>query len=207
VALKATSIILDPLTDDPVSPVEGELWYNVTDKKLRVRLDGVTQDVGDLFGPNGTVYGALPKFDGDTGKKIKGTATVVADTGGINGSDDGLFQFQYVKVSNVTTFVQEYDHGTVSSTPYEINTDLGQKHLITLGGNLTFTFATFQGPANFVLRLVQDGTGGRTVTWPANVKWPGGTAPTLSTAAGAEDIISLYYNGTNYYGVASLNFS
>jgi len=207
VALKATSIILDPLTDDPASPVEGELWYNVTDKKLRIRLDGVTQDVGDLFGPNGVSGSNLPKFDGTTGKKIKATATLVADTGGINGSDDGLFQFQYVKVSNVATFVAENDHGTVSSTPYEIDWDLSQKHKITLGANITFTFQTWQGPGNFVLRLVQDGTGSRTVTWPASVKWPGGTAPTLSTAAGAVDIISLYYDGTNYFGVASLDFS
>ena len=36
---------------------------------------------------------------------------------------------------------------------------------------------------NIILILVQDGTGSRTATWPATVKWPSGTAPTLSTGS------------------------
>ena len=59
----------------------------------------------------------------------------------------------------------------------------------------------------FLLKIIQDGSGSRTITWPATVKWPNGTGPTLSTAAGAVDIVTLYYDGTNYYSVASLTFS
>ena len=55
--------------------------------------------------------------------------------------------------------------------------------------------------------MVQDGTGSRTATWPASVKWPSGTAPTLTTTASSVDIVSFYYDGTNYYGQAGLNFS
>jgi hypothetical protein len=58
--------------------------------------------------------------------------------------------------------------------------------------------------------IVQDATGSRTVTWPANVKWPnGGTAPTLSTAANSIDIVAFLYNSTDdeYYGVESTDFS
>ena len=61
--------------------------------------------------------------------------------------------------------------------------------------------------ASLLLKLTQDSTGGRTVTWPDSVKWPNGTAPTLSTGAGAIDIISFYYDGTNYYGISSLDFN
>lgn len=51
------------------------------------------------------------------------------------------------------------------------------------------------------LGLTQDGTGSRTVTWPSNVKWPGGTAPTISTAAGAQDYLELdCVDGTNWLG-------
>jgi hypothetical protein len=45
------------------------------------------------------------------------------------------------------------------------------------------------------------------VNWAANVKWGGGTAPTLTTNRGQTDIITLYYNGTNYAASAGLNFS
>jgi hypothetical protein len=37
--------------------------------------------------------------------------------------------------------------------------------------------------------------------------WPGGTAPTLSTGNNDIDIVTFYYDGTNYFGVFSLDFS
>ena len=96
--------------------------------------------------------------------------------------------------------------GVVGTTT--IDWKLGNKFKFTFGaGNETLAFTAPTKPGNFVLMIVQDSTGGRTITWPATVKWPGGTAPTLSTAASAVDIVSFLYDGTNYYGVASLNFS
>ena len=84
----------------------------------------------------------------------------------------------------------------------------GNKFKFTFGAyNETFTFTAPTKVCNLLLVMKQDGTGSRTATWPATVKWPGGTAPTLSTAANSVDIISFYYDGTNYYGVASLDFS
>ena len=89
-----------------------------------------------------------------------------------------------------------------------IDWKLGNKFEFTFGAqNDTFTFTAPTNPGNFVLKMIQDGTGSRTATWPATVKWPGGTAPTLTTTASAVDIISFYWDGTNYYGVGSLDFS
>ena len=88
-----------------------------------------------------------------------------------------------------------------------MNWNNGQKQRITLTGNVTLTFTAPAGVGNFLLRVIQGPVGNRLVTWPASVRWPGGTAPTLSTAANAVDIVTFYYNGTNYYGVASLNFA
>lgn len=74
--------------------------------------------------------------------------------------------------------------------------------------NETFTFTNPTKAGTFILRLIQDGTGSRTATFPASVKWIGGTAPTLTTTATTgTDIITLYFDGTNYYGVEALNFS
>jgi hypothetical protein len=105
-------------------------------------------------------------------------------------------------------FTSEFDNGN-SGSSYTINFNNGQKQRITLTAapcTLSFTAPTV-GVGNFLIKIVQDGGGSKTITWPATVKWPNGTAPTLSTAAGAIDIVSLYYDGTNYYSVASLNFS
>lgn len=49
--------------------------------------------------------------------------------------------------------------------------------------------------SQFVMRLhlVQAAPGTRVVTWPAATRFPGGVAPVLSTATGAEDILELRY--------------
>jgi hypothetical protein len=74
--------------------------------------------------------------------------------------------------------------------------------------NETFTFTAPTKPGTFILKMIQDSVGSRTVTWPATCKWIGGTAPTLTTTATTgTDIITLYFDGTNYFGVEAINFS
>lgn len=74
--------------------------------------------------------------------------------------------------------------------------------------NETFTFTAPTKPGTFILKLVQDGTGSRTATFPATVKWIDGTAPTLTTTATTgTDILTFYYDGTNYFAVEAINFS
>lgn len=111
-----------------------------------------------------------------------------------------------VKVTNAVTFNSEVDNGN-SSTADTIDWTAGNKQKSTLTGNCTYTFTAPSGPCNVLLKIVQDATGSRTVVWPASVKWPAGVAPTLTTTANAIDIVSFYYDGTNYYGQAGLAFS
>jgi hypothetical protein len=82
----------------------------------------------------------------------------------------------------------------------------GQLQRVTLGGNRTFTFANPVEGQKYMLFLTQDGTGSRTVTWPT-IKWRGGSAPTLSTAASKIDVITLVYQNSTYWGDVGLNFA
>jgi hypothetical protein len=51
-----------------------------------------------------------------------------------------------------------------------------------------------------------DGTQ-RTITWPANFKWEGGSAaPTMTSVSGKIDIVTLIYDGTTYYAAIVQNF-
>lgn len=70
------------------------------------------------------------------------------------------------------------------------------------------TFPAPQAGMSFTVELVQDATGGRTVTWPASVKWPAGTAPTLTTAASKADVFSfMCSDGATFRAFAAgLNF-
>ncbi len=71
------------------------------------------------------------------------------------------------------------------------------------GGNATLTFSNAPKAGSLVtIILVQDGTGSRTVTWPATVKWSGGTAPTLTTTASKRDVFTFVYDGSNYYNTS-----
>ncbi len=93
-----------------------------------------------------------------------------------------------------------------------INLANGNVVSVTLAGATTFTFtgATASTACSFGLYLTQDATGGRTVTWPASVKWSGATAPTLSTGANAVDILvfETINGGTTWYGsLVGTNFS
>lgn len=83
----------------------------------------------------------------------------------------------------------------------------------TLTGNVTFTFSNPPATGRvgvLVLYLKQDGTGSRTVTWPASVVWSGGTAPTLTTTASKTDIFTFITRdaGTTWAGfTGGLNFT
>lgn len=103
-------------------------------------------------------------------------------------------------------FDAEVDNGN-SSTADTITWTAGNKQKSTLTDNCTFTFTAPSGPCNLILKLIQDGTGSRTVTWPATVKWPAGTAPTLTTTAAGVDLVSFYWDGTNYFGQTALAFA
>ena len=93
----------------------------------------------------------------------------------------------------------------------------GNKLDITLASgsqNITFDTAHPLGGCNLTLKLTQpsSGSAGTVGTWTAtgggyDIKWAGGSAPTLSTANNAIDILSFYFDGSTYFGVASLNFS
>lgn len=62
---------------------------------------------------------------------------------------------------------------------------------------------TIGTPTNLVagrvysVRIKQDPTGSRLITWPALVKWAGGSAPTLTTTGGRVDAFSFLYDGTD----------
>ena len=68
---------------------------------------------------------------------------------------------------------------------------VGGSFSLTLSDNTTVTFADAPatGSSGFSLKVKQDASGsGYTVTWPASVQWPGGTAPDLTATADKSDV-------------------
>ena len=94
-------------------------------------------------------------------------------------------------------------------TNISVDFNSGQNFAVQLGGN-----RTIDNPTNCVpgqtgsIFVIQDGTGSRTLSFGSNYKFPGGTAPTLSTGASAADRIDyITFTSTNIHAVATLNVS
>lgn len=103
-------------------------------------------------------------------------------------------------------FVEEIDNGN-SGAADTIDWTAGNKQKSTLTDNVTFTFTEPAGPCSLILKLVQDAGGTNTVAWPADVLWAGGTPPTITATGDAIDVVTFYYDGTDFYGQTAQDFS
>ena len=99
---------------------------------------------------------------------------------------------------------------TVVSSAYTPNCADSNVHRILLEESITMNAPT-NALSGQVINLIikQDGTGSHTVTWNSAYKFPGGTDPTITAAAGSVDIVTMQYDATDsvWYCVASQNFS
>ena len=156
------------------------------------------------------VTGTLPVANGGTGITSFGTGvatwlgtptsanliTVVSDETG-----SGVLVFNNTpSLTNptVTNYV-ETPFTANSSTAITLALTNGTVQIITLTGNATITMPTATSGKSFIMFLKQDGTGSRTVTW-STVKWAGGTAPTITSTASKQDILSFFSDSSNWYG-------
>ena len=100
---------------------------------------------------------------------------------------------------------KEFDAGNSGST-LTIDLDAAASQKITMTASCTFTITNPEIGGTYVLKIVQDGTGGWAITWPATVKWPSNTIPTFDTTAAHASIVTLYWDGTDYFASAATGY-
>lgn len=94
----------------------------------------------------------------------------------------------------IHTLVTATDGATVT-----FDLDAGSIQTVTLAGNRTLAVSNADAGKVFILRLVQDGTGSRTVTWFSTIKWAGGSAPTLTTTQDKTDVLGFITTSSGNY--------
>lgn len=167
--------------------------------------------LGDVTGPASATDNVWARFDGTTGRLIQNGLWAEADSGAVTAGGD-LAMIDKVLSRPELKDYSETSTSANSGTAYTIDLESGNVFEITLTGNCTFTYSNppATGKAgSFTLILKQDGTGSRTATWPAAVKWAGGVAPILTTTASKTDILTFITRnaGTDWYGfVGGKNF-
>jgi len=109
---------------------------------------------------------------------------------------------------------EELSSPSISSNVLTLNVENGNHFAVSLDANvttLTLSNPTASGDlCAITVWLKQDGTGGRTVAWPASIKWAGGTAPTVTSTANRTDIFVFMTKdgGTSWAGsIVGQNFA
>lgn len=163
-----------------------------------------TGDAGKVLSVNSTEdgleYTSLPEgtlptiAGGDAGKLLA-----------VNVTEDGYEWITPAAASDALNAPYEAveEHGTISVDTTIAASD-GNIHTLTVGGNITLTLNPncLTGFCRTLTLVITNG-GAYTITWPASVKWAGGSAPTF-TASGV-DIVTLITvdAGTTWYGSAN----
>ncbi len=136
---------------------------------------------------------AIPVAKGGTG-----LTSFTAGTDYVSPSSGAKFS-KAVGFNQVTT--------SLSSGTTTINwSTSGNRVQLTLSGNgiLAFGAPIASSYCNLLLKIVNS-SAVYTITWPSTVKWPNGTAPTLSGNSKI-DICSFFFDGSNYYGTIIKGF-
>lgn len=79
------------------------------------------------------------------------------------------------------------------------NLDSGNVQQVTLAGNRTLALSNENDHQVFMIILIQDGSGNRTVTWWSGIDWQDGVEPTLDTAAGGIDTFGFIRRSSGSY--------
>jgi len=111
-----------------------------------------------------------------------------------------------------TDYAETYTTPSISSGTLTLNLENGNVFRVSRNANIT-TLTISNPPSSgnagsFTLIFDANGTS-YTITWPAAVKWPGGTAPTITTTNSRSDMFVFYTNnaGTTWYAMtAAQNF-
>jgi len=180
-AASADLDVLDGLTatTDELNILDGA---TVTTAEVNI-LDGVTATAAELNYNDITTLGTS-----------EASKAVTTDANG-----NVILSEEVQATSYIETLV------SLSGTTPTVDCDEGNSFTLTTSGNTTFTFdysgvnLTTNDSYGFTLKVTAGGT--HTLTWPASVDWPGGTAPD-APASGETDVFVFYTvdGGTNWYG-------
>jgi len=158
---------------------------------LNQNTTGTAATVTTAAQPNITSVGTLTTLTVDS-IIINGTTIGhTSDTDAIAISSGGNVTFSKATKPSLKA---NSDGATITFDVNEANV-----HTVTLGDNRTLAILNETAGQKFMLRLQQDATGSRTVTWFSTIKWAGGSAPTLTTTAGKADVFGFLVTGTDTY--------
>lgn len=191
---------------DPISTSAAEwVTYSSIDTATN-ELQGVTRGA-EGFSAKTHVNGATIAFP-ISESHINNMATALSIGGVATNAVSGTIAPASTSTNSATELVTKsyVDSGYQTATDgATVTFDLGnggyRKHKVTLGGARTLAISNGIVGQVFIIDLIQDATGSRTVTFFSTIKWAGGTVPTLTTTANKIDSFGFIVTSAgNYQG-------
>jgi hypothetical protein len=177
-------------------PSVGELIYATDTKKVFVG-DGST--VGGVSIGQWSNIGATDDIYYQDGSVVIGTNVVSGDAASLEVTGNLRTEGQAWSVQQ-TEVSDSGDEAT-------IDFDEGNSWILDLsgaGGDVTVTaFSNGRAGASYLLKVEQGATP-VDVTWPGSVVWLG-NEPTLTDEANGFNVLTFYYDGTNFLGTGDAN--
>ena len=171
--------------------------------------------ISGFSGTNGASgFSGISGYSGYSGSGVSGYSGFSGISGysGTIGSTTGSGAVVLQTTPSITTpvitgYTETAPSIANSSTAVTLSLSSGTVLSYTLTGNCTFTMPTATSGTSFIVKLIQDGTGSRTATF-TGVKWPAGTAPTITTTATTGlDILSFVCINSVWYGTFAQAFA
>lgn len=188
----------------PVSPDIGQLWYKGSLKKMYI-WDGTNwvyiftgDSISAATAPATPVTGTL-WFDTSTNtlKIYDNTNVFVPVSNSANIVFDGTYYILNapLKVTGVVIangFLYKFETTFTFGATQTVNYDIGNLYAGTLASNSNVTLAG-SWPGHYQLRVIQDSTGGRSITWQNVAGWLGASsAPALNAASNGVTFINFF---------------
>lgn len=166
-----------------------ELMKQLKDFQVGAQGDGATFSSLNLTTtPLAVGSGGTGATSFSSGALLKGSGTSAITTASAGTDYAGISTAQTFTAAQRGTITALTDGATI--TP---NFATSNNFSVTLGGNRTLANPTnLTAGQSGVIVITQDGTGSRTLAYGSNFKFPGGTAPTLTTTANAVDVLAYY---------------
>lgn len=182
----------------------GPSWVSGGDVTITGDITVSGNDIKSSTATAITMSGTDVSIAGDltvTGNDIKSSSATAMSLSGADVAMQGNTSFKDYTEGVVAI-------GTVGATHTLVLTNgTVQTATLTSATACTFTMPTATAGKSFVLLIRQPASGSTTTATFTNVKWSGGTAPTITATLGRLDIISFFADGTNWYGSFVQNFT
>ena len=170
--------------------------YNISADRIGIATGGTLRFDIDTTAVTSTLKLISPA-------SIAGAASInlphgTAPSSPVNGDEWTTTAGKFIRVNGVTTNVSRLVTTLTDGATINIDAATGDVFTVTIAGNRTIAAPT--NPVNgrlMMLRIRQDATGSRTITWNAAFAFTAGLpAPTLTTGANKIDYVGFVYDST-----------